>query len=173
MDINAKKIGIALIIISIVLAVILVALQYNALVVGKETCPAIIEGKPCPYHQENPYTLFIIFSALITAVFVIGLFFIFYYCKEERKAISRIEGKEAEEKEKERFELAVSGLDKDEKKVMRAVKEQDGISQSTLKIRTDLGKTKLSLVLKSLEDKGFINKVAKGKINLIYLKKRI
>jgi len=173
MNINAKKIGIALIAISVILAIVLFALQYNAVVVGKETCPAIIEGKPCPYHQENPYTLFIIFSALIAAVFVIGLFFIFYYGKEEQKVINKITEKESEEKSKERFELALSGLDKDEKKVVKAVKEQDGISQSTLALRTDLHKTKLSLVLKSLEDKGFVKKVPKGKINLIYLKKHI
>ena len=171
MNLSAKKIGIALIVISIVLAVVLFVLQYNTLVVGRETCPAIIEGKPCPYHQENPYTIFIIFSALIAAVFVIGIFFIFYYGKEEQKAISRIEEKETEEKSKERFELMVSGLDKDEKKVVRAVHEQQGISQSTLALRTDLHKTKLSLVLKTLEDKGFVKKVPKGKINLIYLKK--
>ena len=103
MNLSARKIGIALIVISIVLAVVLFVLQYNTLMLGRETCPAIIEGKPCPYHQENPFTIFIIFSALIAAVFVIGLFFIFYYGKEEQKAIKKIEEKETEEKSKERF----------------------------------------------------------------------
>jgi uncharacterized membrane protein len=171
MNISAKKIGIALLIISIILAAVLVTLQYNSLKLGQETCPAIIEGKPCPYHQENPYLLFIVFSALIAAVFVIGLFFMFYYGKEEQKAIKKIEEKESEEKSNERFELMISGLDKDEKKVVSAIREQEGISQSTLALRTDLHKTKLSLVLKSLGDKGFIKKVPKGKINIIYLKK--
>ena len=169
----AKKIGIALIIASIVLAVFLTVFELKFQQLGGETCPAILEGKPCPYHQENPLLIFIVITAIITIIFAIGIFFMFYYEKEERKKLRKIEEKESEEKSGERFELALSGLDKDEKKVIRAVKEQDGISQSTLALRTDLHKTKLSLVLKSLEDKGFIKKVPKGKINLIYLKKHI
>ncbi len=166
-----KNIGLILVLVGIALLTLLLTFQLQIQEAGKETCPAIIEGKPCPYHEENPYTYFIIFSALIAAVFVTGLFFIFYYGKVEEKELSRISEKESEEEEKERFELMLSGLEEDEKKVMRAIKEQDGISQSTLKIRTDLGKTKLSLVLKNLEKKGFLKKVPKGKINHIYLKK--
>ena len=67
----------------------------------------------------------------------------------------------------------MEGLDEDEKKVMQAVKEQDGISQSTLRYRTDLSKTKLSMVLKELEEKNLIAKVKKGKINNIFMKKAL
>ena len=67
----------------------------------------------------------------------------------------------------------LTGLDEDEKKVLTAVKEQDGISQSTLKYRVDLSKTKLSMVLSQLEKKGLVAKVKKGKINNIFLKKAL
>ena len=67
----------------------------------------------------------------------------------------------------------LTGLDEDEKKVLTAVKEQDGISQSTLKYRTDLSKTKLSVILSQLEKKGLIAKVKKGKTNDIFLKKAL
>jgi len=73
----------------------------------------------------------------------------------------------------EKFKILLTGLDEDEKKVITAVKEQDGISQSTLKYRTNLSKTKLSMVLSQLEKKGLIAKVKKGKTNDIFLKKAL
>mgnify|MGYP001615807833 FL=1 len=73
----------------------------------------------------------------------------------------------------ERFKILLEGLDEDEKKIMQAVKEQDGISQSTLRYRIDLSKSKLSMVLSQLEKKGLISKVKKGKINNVFLKKAL
>ena len=48
----------------------------------------------------------------------------------------------------------LAGYTDEEKKVVKAVKEQDGITQSTLRLRTDLHKSKLSIVLDGLEKKG-------------------
>ena len=42
--------------------------------------------------------------------------------------------------------------------------------QSTLRIRTDMSKTKLSLVLKDMEEKNLIKKVEDGKKNKVFLR---
>ena len=64
----------------------------------------------------------------------------------------------------------MSALNDNEKKVMSIVREQDGIQQSTLRIRTDFSKAKLSAILTDLEKRSLIKKVEKGKKNLIFLK---
>jgi len=64
-------------------------------------------------------------------------------------------------------------MDADERKVITAVKEQDGITQQTLRLRTDLHKSKLSIILDGLEKKGLIKKVPKGKTKQVFLKIRL
>ena len=64
----------------------------------------------------------------------------------------------------------LKALDKDEQKVIKAVKQQDGITQQTLRLRTDMHKSKLSIILSKLEDKNLIKKVPKGKTNKVFLK---
>ena len=67
----------------------------------------------------------------------------------------------------------MKGLDSFEKKAMKAVKEQDGITQNTLRIRTDMSKAKLSYVLQDLEERGLIKRVKKGKTLAVFLKENL
>ena len=73
----------------------------------------------------------------------------------------------------DKFEVFLSALDEDEKKVVKAIREQDGITQATLRIRIGLSKTKLSFILSDLEKKGLLTKVVKGRTNQVFLKKNI
>jgi len=73
----------------------------------------------------------------------------------------------------DKFNFLMGALNEYEQKVIKAVREQDGITQATLRIRTDLSKTKLSFILADLEKKGLISKQIKGNTNQIFLKRQI
>ena len=127
-------------------------------------------------HEQNTFPL--IFGAVVVALTIsFGLYLIYFSKKTQdfesaqKNKLETIKSSKSEELKEERFKILSEGLDEYERKILLAVKEQDGISQSTLKYRVDLSKSKLSMVLAQLEKKGLILKVKKGKINNIFLKK--
>ena len=74
-----------------------------------------------------------------------------------------------EAKEKDVFQAYLAGFSEEEQKVLKAVKEQEGIQQSTLRYRINMPKTSLSLLLKSLEEREIITRKEHGKTNEIFL----
>lgn len=123
------------------------------------------EGDTCPYDTINNINPLIYASITLLAVLLImGIYLIFY---KRNKIINEKPRKQS------KFNTILSVLSDEEQKVIKAVKEQDGITQSTLRIRTDLSKTKLSFVLSDLEKKGLIKKVESGKTNKVFLKRKL
>ncbi len=193
-----KKIGTIILIFTLVLAIVLYSLKYQAekplrdkivALGGGESCDHPTEEQ-CPHQQLSkllPYTYFG-FSVLILLA-GLGIYLIIYgqemkknyldinpelLARRLEKTIEKSQQKEIhKESAEEKFNILLTALDEDEQNVLKAIKEQDGISQSTLKFRTDLSKTKLSLVLTSFEKKNLVTKVKTGKINHIYLKKAV
>ncbi len=96
--------------------------------------------------------------------------YLLVFSKSEEALIRRIETREEKMTEDEKFALLLKGLDKDEKEVISIIKEQEGITQSTLRIKTNLSKAKLSYVLQDLEEKQLIRRIKKGKSLALFLK---
>ena len=71
--------------------------------------------------------------------------------------------------EQDKFELILKAMDDNEKKVLKAIKEQEGITQSTLKFRTDLSKAKISQILTDFEKKNLVRRELKGKTYAVHL----
>ncbi|MBN2422667.1 hypothetical protein JXB41_05540 [Candidatus Woesearchaeota archaeon] len=99
--------------------------------------------------------------------------YLIFFEKSQKEIINVLEKQKKIQVEEEKFNILLKGLDDYEKKVIRAIKEQDGITQQTLRLRTDLHKSKLSIVLSGLEKKGLIARKEKGKTKKIFLRIRL
>ncbi len=102
-------------------------------------------------------------------MFGLGFYFLFFN-KTEEAIMKRLEEEKNQKVNDGRFEILLMALDPYERRVLKAVKEQEGITQSTLRLRADISKAKLSYVLQELEKRGIIKRIKKGKTLAIYLK---
>jgi uncharacterized membrane protein len=102
--------------------------------------------------------------AIAAVVMLIGLFMIF--SKEHEKIVIKKVG-EKERKKK----LDLSGLDKDEKRVIQMLLEENGaVFQATLMEKMNIGKVKTTRLLDKLEAKQLIERKRRGMNNIIVLK---
>lgn len=182
---NNKNIGIIIVIISIIALIgfSYIVIQLNKVIQQNIDLAVDSEGNCahdpskgiCPYESKAKLSIPVYTTATFIAALLLFGIYLFTrkpQIKEEKPKEQIREFKESkEEKNNEKFNIILSALDESEQKVMKAVREQDGITQSTLRIRTDMSKTKLSLVLKDLEGKNLVKKVIKGKTNQIFLKR--
>jgi uncharacterized membrane protein len=107
---------------------------------------------------------------------ILGLLLGLYLIRSDatqRNILKELEGNRQQVSKEERKELLLSVLTEDERKIINAVLEQPGISQATLRLRTDMSKAKLSQLLKDLEKRNLIGKVEHGKTNAVHVKREI
>ena len=105
---------------------------------------------------------------LISFIGALGIYLLFFSTSEEA-ILKRLEEEKSMKLEQDKFELVLKAMDDNEKKVLKAIKEQSGITQSTLKFRTDLSKAKVSQILTDFEKKRLIKREEKGKTYAVYL----
>lgn len=163
---NNKNIGIVFLVISVIIIIILINLMSNLNTEAKDL--GCFNNEEC-LKIESTLNITHIAFGVIGFILALGFYLIFFSKTEEGILKQLKENKESSLKE-EKFNLILKGLDTYEKKVMKAVKEQEGITQNTLRIRTDMSKAKLSYVLQDLEKRELIKRVKKGKTLAVYLK---
>jgi len=105
---------------------------------------------------------------LISFIGALGIYLLFFSTSEEA-ILKRLEEEKHMKLEENKFELILKSMDENERKVIHAIKEQDGITQSTLKFRTDLSKAKISQILTDFEKKHLVKRESKGKTYAVYL----
>lgn len=105
---------------------------------------------------------------LISFIGALGVYLLFFSTSEEA-IMARLEEEKNKNIEQDKFELILKSMDENEKKVLKAIKEQAGITQSTLKYRVDLSKAKISQVLTDFEKKNLVKRELKGKTFAVYL----
>jgi len=132
------------------------------------TCTEMQEGGVCPHQKQISWQTYA-GIILISVIAALGIYLIFFE-KSQREIVSTLKKEKHIQTEEERFNILLKGLSAEEQKVLKAVKEQDGITQQTLRLRTDLHKSKLSIVLDGLEKKGLIARKEKGKTKQVFLK---
>lgn len=161
-----KKLGVIFLIISIVISIIILQFM-NKLYTKSEDLGCFGDANCAPV--ESTLGLAHLAFGVIGFIFALG-FYLIFFSKSEEAILKRLEEEKAKRSEEEKFELINRGLDPFEKKVINIVREQDGITQNTLRIKSDMSKAKLSYVVNDLERKDLIRREAKGKTFAIYAK---
>ena len=167
-----KQLGVILLIIGILLSLTIYGVKVKEdsiirkVVSDQGTC--FLEDDTCLHEDRNMafYVISWIFSAVIIAL---GLYLMLFE-KSQKAILGALEKQKHIKLNEEKFDILLKGLTKDEQTVIKAVKEQDGITQQTLRLRTDLHKSKLSIVLDGLEKKDLISRKDKGKTKQVFLK---
>lgn len=161
-----KKLGVLLIIIAIIVGGMFVYYNSNLIEEGREI--GCYSNDDCIGIEKS-----LNFSHFAIGVFsfILALgFYLLFFNKTDEKIMKRLENEKNVKIEDMKFDILMKALDEFEKKVIRIIKEQDGITQSTLRIKADMSKAKLSYVLQELEKRGIVKRVQKGKSLAIYLK---
>jgi len=165
-----KKLGIILIAICLVFGVVI--FTFNQALNEKEEesceCKEMQDNGICSMEKEAHWQTYL-GVIVVSVILALGLYLIFFE-KSQKEIISTLENHKKIQTEEERFEILLKGLNEEEKKIIKAVKEQDGITQQTLRFRTDLHKSKLSILLDGLEKKGLVVRKEKGKTKQVFLK---
>ena len=114
-------------------------------------------------------------SPLAVAILLLALLLGGYLWRTEQTHQRILTGldKSVDVSSSERKELLFSILTEDERGVVKAVIEQPGITQATLRLRVDMSKSKLSATLKELEKREVLKREISGKTNMIHLKREL
>lgn len=175
---NQKQVGAIVLSFAVLLGVILlfVNLQQNMYInelVNARGGECILDDGTC-LHADRNGVVFYGGGVLAIALLTLGLYLIFFDKTQKLLMQQHTEVASAlqDAKERDEFKAFLSGFSEEEKKVLEQVKEQEGITQSTLRYKTGMSKTSLSLLLKKLEEKGIISRKESGKTNEVYLVKK-
>lgn len=165
-----KKLGVILILLCAVFGFIIFMFNSTLNEQIDSGCGCVEEGSAdfCSMEKQSHWQTYL-GVLLISGMAALGIYLIFFE-KSQKEIISTLEKQKQVQAEEEKFDILLKGLNSDEKKVLKAVKEQDGITQQTLRLRTDMHKSKLSIVLDGLEKKELIARKDKGKTKQVFFK---
>ena len=120
-------------------------------------------------HADRSYLLYIIGGSLSLMLVGVGSY-MFLYGTTQKRYNDNIVNALHEVKAHDAFTAFLAGFTDDEQAILKVVKKQEGIKQSTLRYKTGIAKAKLSLLLKSLEGRGVISHQVVGKTNQVYMR---
>jgi ribosomal protein S25 len=174
---NQKQIGYILLSIGILLAVAVFMMKgaedkkINAFIKDTGTC--YLSDGTC-LHDDRDFTLYIFGWILSSALVFFSVYLIVFDKTQKVLAEHQEKVSEAlkEAKHKDEFSVFLSAFDDDNKKILKIVHENEGITQSTLRFKSGLSKAHLSELLQSLDKKGIIARKPKGKTYELFLKER-
>ncbi len=161
-----KKLGILLIILAFLVGGLL--LFYNSQLTEKSQEAGCFTNPDClPIERNLSITHFAV--GIFSFILALG-FYLLFFNKTEKIILDKLNEEKNNKIKEEKFDIILSALDNYEKQVMKAVKEQDGITQNTLMLRTNMSKAKLSYVLQELEKRNLIKRLPEGKTLKVFLK---
>lgn len=115
---------------------------------------------------------------IVFAAFALGIYLVFfskseYLLKQALKRLEaekdRLEHEHAIKISEEKFNAILRTLAPAEKDILKIIKEQEGITQNTLRIKANLSKAKVSQVLSEFQKRGIVRREEKGKTYALYI----
>lgn len=162
---NNKKIGVLILVLSVVLlGIFLLVIQS----LNKEIKALGCFEDPGCMKIETSLTIVHFAFGIFGFLFSLG-FYLLVFSKGEEAIVKRLELDTTRKLDEDKFAILLKGLDEYEQKVVSAVREQNGITQQTLRLRTNFSKAKLSQVLSTLEKKRLIRREKDKKTLAVYL----
>jgi DNA-binding MarR family transcriptional regulator len=177
---DQKHIGVILLIVAVLIGSFVFIVQNNNDDFAKEyvadegTC--FLDDGTCLHKQNLP--LYIFGWTIAGVLFLFGAYLTFFdktqkmIAEHQIKISSALESAKRHDREKDEFNAYLAGFSEEEQIILKAIREQQGIKQSTLRFRTNISKTSLSLILSNLEDKEIIKRKVSGKTKEVYLVKK-
>jgi len=168
---ETKKLGFLIIGMSIVLSFIM--FSYMSQLGAQEKQNNCNPSEECK-QINSLFGLSHIAVGFLAFIFALG-FYLLFFNKSEAEAskysniLEKINEEKTQKTAEDEFNLLLRPLDENERKVLTAIKEQEGITQSTLKYRANLSKAKVSQILTDFEKKKIIARKAKGKTYEVFL----
>jgi DNA-binding MarR family transcriptional regulator len=175
---NQKQIGALLLILGLVIAVAVTLWKakedfYINSIIEVQNGSCYLDDGTC-LHSDRSYAPYIVGYAAAAGLIILGLY-LFLFDKTQMLIMKH--NKDISEaldssRKKDEFKAYLSGFTDDEQKILKTVSEQEGIPQNTLRLKTGMSKSTLSIMLQSLEKRQIISKKPSGKTNRIYLRKK-
>lgn len=163
---NNKKVGVVIVVlgllVGVVLLVILSQLRGNQIELG-----CVPESQDC-LSIESSLSITHLAVGVITGLMSLG-FYLIFFSRGEEAILRRLEEEKKRKLGEEKFGILLRGFDENEQAVLKTIKDQPGIEQNTLKLKTGLSKAKISQILNDFEKKRLIRRVAKNKTYSVYL----
>ena len=162
---NQKKIGVLILVLAAVLVgIFLFVIQSLNQQIQTLGCFA----DPSCTQVETSLSIVHFAFGIFGFLFSLG-FYLLVFATGEEAIVKRLESDTTRKLSEEKFSILLKGLDEYEKKVLSAVREQNGITQQTLRLRTNFSKAKLSQVLTTLEKKELVRREKEKKTLAVYL----
>lgn len=162
-----KKLGFIIIGISILLGAVLYS--YNLQLQQQSSAGECNPNKHCQ-EVQGALGLTNIFTGIIFSLFSLGFYILFFNRDENASVVlQRIEEEKTKQILQDKFSILLRAFDENEQRVLHAIKQQEGITQNTLRLKANVSKSKLSVLLQDLEKKNIIKRISKGKTYSIFL----
>jgi len=175
---NQKQVGVLLIVIGLLIGGLMFYAKiredfYIEQIIDMQEGACFLEDGTC-LHEDRDFTWYYIGGFLAAAILGLGVYSVSFDKTQKTLLKQHEQVTEAlkEAKDKDEWSAYLAGFTPEEQLVLKAVKEQEGIQQATLRYRTGMSKTSLSLLLKSLEDREIITRKESGKTNEVYVRKK-
>lgn len=174
---NQKQIGSILIILGLLISISVFVARYKEdvlidKIVMEMGGSCFLDDGTC-LHNDRDLTFYVLSWVFSGSLIVMGIYLYLFDKTQEKLAEHQVKvsGALKEAKKKDEFAAFLAGFSLDEQKILKAIKDQEGIKQSTLRYKIGMSKTSLSLILKSLEKREIVSKNPSGKTNQVFLRK--